>query len=262
MAEKTANPTPSTPPVDEPTPTPATPPVTTPAPSETPPVAPPPPTPPVAPVTPTLAPSMSEEQITTLKGDITKDVSTTVGEEVSKSVIQKIGDALGLTKKEEAALPTDASSLKKLVDNEVTKRFDKESQDAEKEEKQEVGDRQVRISSTIKGWHFQYNELSRLGKVPLIKNATDENDEGVVARRKLIVGIGRIIEYIQKTDPNSNYIPSVSEVLVREPSVLKEVPGADLPISGNTAVREGQDSFAYEKDIKGKTFQDIVDQGT
>ena len=125
----------------------------------------------------------------------------------------------------------------------------------DEEEKQ---GQQERIDNTIKGWHSQYNQLASLGKVPAIKNASDTADEGVVARRKLILGIGKIIEEIRKTDPTSEYVPSVSEVLVRFPDILKAPPGADLPISGNTAVRENETSFSYDKDVKGKTFEQIV----
>ena len=152
--------------------------------SVTPPVV---PTPPVTPA-PLATPedkTLSEEQV----ASITKDVSGKVGEEVSKSVIQKIGDALGLTKKEEDELPTDASALRKLVDSAVGKRFDRQSKDVVKQDKQDATVRQDRIDGIVTGWHFQYDQLSKLGKLPAIKNPNDTNDEGVVARRKLITTI-------------------------------------------------------------------------
>jgi hypothetical protein len=262
MAEETAKPdAPVTTPTEPPATPPAEPPVTPSEPTTppTPPVTPPtPPTPPAEP----LKPSLSEEQVASMKADIAKDVSGEVTKEVSKGVIQKIGEALGLTKKEEEKLPTDAVELKKLVGEEVTKRFDRVSEDADKEEKDDASERQTRIDNTIKGWHFQYNQLASLGKVPVIKNNTDANDEGVEARRKLIMAVGNIIDEIRKLDPTSEHIPSISEVLVRFPNVLTGPPGADLPISGNTAVRENEDSFSYEKDIAGKSFEQIVEQAS
>ena len=106
--------TPPTPPADPVVPStpevPATPPVT-------PPESPTVPTPPVTPE----APGMSEEQVASIRKDITESVSG----EVSKSVIQKIGDALGLSKKEEEELPKSVAEIKKLVDTEVADRFDK-----------------------------------------------------------------------------------------------------------------------------------------
>ena len=79
---------------------------------------PPQPQAPIAPQTPSSAPVDSAK----LKEEITRDVSGKVSEEVSKSVIQRIGEALGLTKKEEAKLPTDPESLKKIVDENVNLR--------------------------------------------------------------------------------------------------------------------------------------------
>ena len=258
---------PVTPPATTPTTPPTTaPPVTTPEPSPTTPavdlpatpkVVVTPPTTPLT-VTPPLAtPPMSEEQVASLRKDITEEVSG----EVSKGVMQKIADALGLSKKEEDQLPTDAGSLKKLVDTEINKRFDKESKDLESQNTEDATARQGRIDGAINNWHFQYNELARVGRVPVIKNAADVNDEGALARKKIILGIGEIIKEIQKTNPNSDYLPSISESLVRFPDILKGPPGADLPISGNTAVRENTDSFSYEKDIAGMTFEQIVKQG-
>lgn len=241
-----SDPTSVTPPAD---PTPTTPPSDpTSAPTTT------APTPPVE----ESKPSLSEEQVASMRKDITEEVSG----DVSKSVIQKIGDALGLTRKEEEKLPTDAESLKKLIDAEVGKQFSRVSKDAEKQDREDADTRQTRIDSTIKGWHFQYNELARIGKIPVIKDAVDTNDEGIVARRKLILAIGKIIDEIRQADPNSDYIPSVSEALVRFPNILKGPPGGDLPISGNTAVRESTDSFSYEKDVAGKSFEQIVNEGS
>ena len=121
--------------------------------------------------------------------------------------------------------------------------------------------RQERIDNTVKNWHFQYQELARLNKVPAIKDPTDPEDEGINARKRLIIGIGNIIDEVRKTNPNSDYTPSVSEALVRYPNILKGVPGDDLPISGNTVYRDGGSKLSYDKDIKGKSFQQIVDQG-
>jgi hypothetical protein len=230
-------------------------------PPTTPPATPPetPPTTPVQPEPVQMKPDkpMSDEQLASITESVTKDVSG----KVSKSVIQKIGDALGLTKKEEEELPTDPIALKKLVDQEVTKRFDKVSEDSERQQKEDETARQGRVDGIVTGWNFQYNELSKIGKVPAIKNVNDTNDEGVKARRKLITAIGNIIDEIRKVNPNSDYVPSISEALVRYPQVLQAPPGANLPISGNTAVRETEDSFSYEKDIAGKSFQQIIDEG-
>lgn len=263
MAEDTAVPqstTPVTPPVTPVDPVvPVTPPVTPPA--DTPPVTPPadPVTPPVTPpaTPPVTPPKLSEEDVTKMR----ETIKTEVSETVSKSILQKIGDALGFTKKETEELPTDKPSLQKLIDSSVADKFKSQTQTVEKQDEQDATDRQTRIDSTVKGWHFQFSELSRLGKVPVIKDATDPTDEGVVARRKLIMSIGTIIDETRKTNPTSDHVPSISEVLVRFPDVLKGPPGANLPISGDTAVRAPAVALDYEKDVAGKSFQQIVDSG-
>lgn len=218
------------------------------------------PTTPATPAQPTQPAQISDDVKASLKDEITRDISGKVGEEVSKSVIERIAEALGLNKKEEAKLPTDAESLKKLVDEAVQKRMEAEAERAEEQEIESKEQRQIRINGIILGWHGQYNEMAKLGKVPAIKNANDANDEGVVARRKIILAIGKIIDEYRKTDPNSEYTPSVSEVLIRFPRVLEAPPGADLPISGNNAVRGNESSFSYQKDVKGKTFEQIASE--
>jgi len=197
---------------------------------------------------------LSDEQVASLKDSITKDVSGVVSQEVSKSVIQKIGDALGLTKKQEEALPTDADALKKIVNEQLEQRFAKLEEEGEKEEKQSETQRQERINGIVQGWYTQYNQLSKLGKVPQMKEAK-EGDAGYDARKKLILAIGKMIE--QNRSQGIEYTPSISDILVAHPQVLEGPPGADLPISGNTQVRETGESFKY-KDIKEKSFEEIA----
>lgn len=216
---------------------------------------------PSTPETPPSTPSLSDEQISSIKADVSKDVAGKVSQEVSKSVIEKIGEALGLTKKEEDALPTNAQELQKAIDSAVEKKVSELSKSAEEQDQQEQEDYNKAVENTVNGWHLQYNQLAAAGKVPAIKDANNLQDEGMVARRKLIMAIGKIIEEVRKTDPNSNYIPSISEALIRFPDVLKAPPGADLPISGNTASREGGEAINYHEDVHGKSVQEIIDQG-
>lgn len=207
-------------------------------------------------VKPDVKSTLSDEQVASLKESISKDVSGTVSQEVSKSVIQKIGEALGLTKKEEDKLPTDAEALQKMVDQKLEERFSKLSEEAKKEEEGEKTARQERINGIVNGWYTQYNILARSGKVPPIKNAGDENDSGLQARKKIILAIGKMIE--QNKSQGIDYTPTISDVLVTYPQVLQGPPGADLPISGNTAVRENEDSFKYDS-IHKKSFEEIAE---
>lgn len=198
--------------------------------------------------------SVTDDQISSLKDSITKDVSGKVSQEVSKSVIQKIGDALGLTKKEEEELPTDAKNLKKIIDQELEAKFTKLREDADKEEKQTEQERQNKINNIVQGWYSQYNQLARMGKVPQIKE-NKEGDAGYDARKKLIMAIGKMIE--ENKSQGVDYTPSISDVLVSNPNAVEGVPGSNLPISGNTQVRETGESFKYS-DIKDKSFEEIL----
>ena len=198
---------------------------------------------------------LSEEKVASLKESITKDVSSTVSDKVSKSVIEKIGDALGLSKKEEEALPESPEELKKVIQKNVKSEMDKLSTRMDEDRSKSEKERQTKIDGIITGWHAQYNQLASLGKVPVVKDAKSQTDEGVVARKKIILAIGKMIEK-NKAD-GSDYTPSVSDVLVTSPNVLSEVPGADLPISGNTSVVEDSANFS-NKEISGKSFAEIA----
>jgi hypothetical protein len=245
MPEPISTPPPATSP--EPTPTPA--PTPTPIPTPT-----PTPTPAPAPV-----PAMSDEQMKSLKDSISTDVSGRVSGEVSKSIIQRIGEALGLTKKEEDELPSNATQLKKIIDQKIQEQFSQLSSQATDEEKREATEKQQRIDTIVTTWYGQYNQLARIGKVPPVTKADDPNDKGVMARRQIIIAIGKMIEENKKN--GIEYVPSISDVLISYPNILKGPPGADLPISGNTQVREPQDAFTH-KEIRDKSFEEIAREGT
>ena len=201
------------------------------------------------------APTLTDEQSNTLKESITKDLEGRVGEQVSKSVIQKIGEALGLTKKQEEALPTDAQQLQKLIDDKVKEKFDTLAQQAEQEEQLSEQQRSERVNTIIGGWYTQYNQLAKSGKVPTIKNSNDENDVGVQARKKIIIAIGKMVDENKKQ--GVEYVPSVSDVLLSNPEVLSALPGADLPISGNTQAQENNASFSHQE-VRTKSFEELA----
>jgi len=200
--------------------------------------------------TTTTPQTLSDEQVASLKDSITKDVSG----KVSTSVIQRIGEALGLTKKQEEALPTDAAQLQKIVDQKLEERFTKLQQQADQEEKQTETQRQERINGIVQGWYSQYDQMARLGKVPQMKQAV-EGDPGYDARKKIILAIGEMIN--ENKQKGVDYTPSISDVLIANPQVLEGVPGANLPISGNTQVRESAADFKHS-DITSKSWEEIA----
>ena len=218
---------------------------------------------PQAPVTPApvvsepakVEPSIPEDTLTTLKDTITKDVSGKVTEEVSKGVLTRISEALGLTKEQEEELPKDPESLKKMVQESIDAKMEELDTQAKKEEKESKKERQTRINGIVNNWFSQYNRLSQSGKVPAIKDSSDENDPGLQARKKVILYIGQMIEKLKAE--GSDYTPSIADALLENPRVLSGPAGANLPISGNTAIREDESSFKYE-DVAKKSFEEIA----
>ena len=207
-------------------------------------------TPPVVAETPPVTPAVSDEQIKTITKDITKNVEGTV----SKSVIQKISDALGLTKKEEEILPTDAGELKKMIDSGIKKGL--EVVKTEQQEEQDKGNEQhqQKIDDVVRGWHGQYEQLVRLNKMPAIVDIKNDNDPGVIARRKMMLAIGEMIKV--NKGKGIDYVPTMSDVFVGNPNVLNPPPGADLPIAGNTG-SVPQDNFE-NKDIRSNSMESIA----
>lgn len=200
--------------------------------------------------------SLSEDQVSSLKESISKDVSGNVIKEVSEKVRASIAEALGLSKKEEEELPKNAEALKRIVDDAVNARMDELGKKAEEDEKQQEQDHQKRIDAIVKDWNSDYARLAEAGKVPKIANATDKADAGIVARRKIILHIGKMIQTLKAQGIDKT--PSIADALIDNPNVLKEPAGGDLPVSGNTASRENEDSFKYQEDIAGKTFEQIA----
>lgn len=202
-------------------------------------------------------PSISDDQVSSLKTSIAKDVEGSLADKVSKSVTEKIATALGLTKDEEEQLPKDAESLKRIVDEQVSQRLEEQNQQLEQEEQKTQQQRQQEINSIVTNWNQQYSRLAQQNPdIPKIEKAGDKSDAGEQAKRKIILHIGKMINDLRARGDNS--IPSVHEALIDNPKLLEGVEGADLPISGNTASRENEESFKYQEDIAGKSFEQIV----
>ena len=225
--------------------------------TQTPPAA---PTPPAPSATPS-AQGPSDAQIASQATSgldpekLKKEISENVAGEVSKSVLTKIAEALGLTKKEEAKLPTDPEALKALVNEQVQARLAEENKIREESDKVSQEEYQAKVNNTIKGWYAQYNQMASLGKVPRIANESDKNDRGVASRRKIILAIGKVIEENKKQ--GVEYVPSISDILIQYPNVLSGLPGGDLPISGNTVPSEPGGGLPY-KTLNKMSIKDIA----
>lgn len=189
------------------------------------------------------------------KDALRKEISDGVSDSVSKSVIQKIGDALGLTKKEEEALPSDKKSLEALVDQKFQEKMTAYSQEQQQEQEKSKQEYNEKVKGVVTGWRSQYNELARLGKVPPIKDYNNKDEAKVW--RNVMLGIDKIIKDGKAQDPSYSYVPTVSDVLLRYPTIAKGAPGADLPISGNTGAMESTKDFEYGE-IANSSFEKIA----
>jgi len=223
----------------------------------TPPVEPPKETvPPVTPPAEPKTPSFDQTTADKLKADISKDVTESVSTSVSQSIIERIGKALGLSKEEaKEELPKDPQELQKFINAQVQAQLKSEKEKQQSEIEETENQRQERIDSIITGWHSQYESLARMGKVPKVANANDTNDKGLQIRKNLIQQIGKMID--ENKQNGIDYTPTIQDALLSNPSIIDGVPGADLPISGNTSSRQNSSAFS-NKEIRGKSFLQIA----
>ena len=231
--------TPTTKPAD-PVATPVTPPVTTPPAAPTPPVTPA--------VTP---PAVDPQELERLKTELTK----TATETAEKGIMAKLGKALGFTKEETDELPKTKEELTKVINKSIKDVFTKrlETQRTETKETQDAQD--DRVKTIVTNWHNEYHALSQAGKAPKIVDPNNQSDPGVLARQKLILGVGKIIATDKAKGVSRT--PALAEVLVFTPQVLTGPPGADLPISGNTGSAENEASFS-NAEVNKKSFAEIA----
>lgn len=230
-------------------PAPQTPPVTEPAQ----PVSTPQPTPPVSPepVSPAVQPQTPID-------------TTAIEEKVSKSVIDKIGEALGLTKKEaEQQIPTDPQELAKYVQENTKKTVEQILGDKEKQEREAQESQQKQIQEGEQKfqtlWHNQFTELAETGKVPKTVNPQDVNDPGNQVRVKLLTKLSQVIR--ENEAKGIDYVPTLKEIFYEFPEVLQAetTTGADVPVSGGgRSMAQGQ-TGEYNR-IHNADVEDLVKQ--
>lgn len=250
---------PTTPPTTTPTQpaTPVTPPVT-PTPPNTIPASVPPPTTPMPQTTPQTAAPLSQEKLDEIKADVEK----TTTEKVSKSVIARIGEALGLTKKEEEEeVPTDPKKLGEYIDRrvedktkEVLKSRDAETEETTKEQEEKLQEGAKNFQET---WAYQYTEMATLGNVPKIEKPQDPQDPGNVAKSRLLLKLKEVLDENEKN--GVDYVPSLWEIMSKYPNVLKTA-GANVPVSGRGRTTADAPRMPYDKLHKTSIETMVEDQ--
>lgn len=216
-------------------------------------------TPPVTTTTPTTTTPPATAPIDT--AEIEKKITETVTGTVSKSVIEKIGEALGLTKKEEEKLPTDPEGLRKFIAEESKKQAEaiiKSKEDAitttetQREEQLKQG-----AEGYKKVWSREYDSISESGLAPKIEKADDPQDPGNIIKTKILVKLKEVLDENAKN--GQDYVPSLWEITHKYPEVLKAdvtVPGATVPISGGGKGGQNGDNF-YNR-VHSTSIEDMV----
>ncbi len=205
----------------------------------------PPPTTPSPQTTPQPVAPISQEELDKLQASVEK----TTTEKVSKSVISKIGEALGLTKKEqEEEVPTDPKKLKEYIANVAKKQTEEILKSKETATAETTKEQEEKLQEGAKNfqqvWAYQYVEMANLGNVPKIEKPQDPQDPGNVAKARLLLKLKEVLDENKKN--NVDYVPSLWEILSRYPNVLKTA-GANVPVSGGGRTSVDNARISYEK---------------
>jgi hypothetical protein len=177
------------------------------------------------------------------------EIETRAAERASKSVIEKIGEALGLTKKQEEQIPSEPKELAKYLEerseakmNDILAKREAEQMKALKEA-QRVQNESAQTFTQL--WGRQYKELAESGKVPKIEKETDPNDPGRIARLKVLTKMYEIVQANQAQ--GIDYVPTLKEVFYEHPDLFKAVEGADAPISGGGRTEQKSQVPGYKR---------------
>ena len=182
---------------------------------------------------------------------IKSELEGSISDKVSKNVIEKIGEALGLNKKEEDALPKDPKELRKFIEEtsqrkakELFEARDREKDDAEQHRQQQLN----QGAETFRGvWTRDYNEMANLGMVPKINNAQDANDLGSKTKVRLLSKMKEILD--ENAQRGVDHVPTLWEIAQRFPEVvrLETTAGANSPISGGGRTSGGGVAGDYSR---------------
>lgn len=190
-----------------------------------------------------------------LETSLTEKIATNIA-----SLKDELARGLGLSKEEKKEIPSDPDELKKYVQDQVNSGIKTYEESQKYKQEATTKEREKQVESIISNWDSEYESLVRQGKAPEIKKRGDMNDPGWRARNGLIKTVGEITKR-EKESGLPNRIPSIYEAYTTNPRAAKGVPGADLPISGNT-YNAPTTEFDYQKDIRGASIQSIIDQAS
>lgn len=135
------------------------------------------------------------------------------------------------------------------------KRVEVEKTAAETKATQEVTATE-RATSFNKYWDEQLEDLQESGKLPKAVDTTDENDDGVIARKELFKTMLDINQ--ERVKEGKDPIYSLKEVYYEHYTPKSKQPaGADAPISAGRSSAPSGDDEAYEY-VGKKSWADII----
>ncbi len=110
-------------------------------------------------------------------------------------------------------------------------------------------ERQTEEDKINKGFDDQLIELEKADRIPKVENPDDDKDKGVVARKELFQ-LGVDFE-----SPNLVKMANLRDK-------IKAVPpkGAEAPVGSSARTTEVTPSIDYNKDIKGKSLDEMVQE--
>jgi len=222
------------------------------------------PTPPVLPI---VTPEVVVPPVEAIAPPITPSVTpppldeATITEKVSKGVLAKLSEAFGLTKKEEAQLPTDPKELLRLAEERGSAAAKKVLEDREEETRYQQESQEKQVAEGAQKfqqlWLNQYTELANANRVPKIVNAQDANDPGNVAKVQILTRLKQVLDENQAN--GIDYVPTLKEIFYETPNILSTATtaGATAPVSGGGRATSSANGLAYNA-LNEMDIEDIV----
>ena len=209
-------------------------------------------------VEPKEEPQEPEVDISAIEAEVTKKVSERIIKTLTGGSEEEIKGALGEQSPwaKEGRNPKDYDEIAQWATELALKKQEavkaQETEDAKEKEKEAAKLQTERAEAFNKYWDTQLNELYEGGKLPKIKNAEDENDLGVKARKALFSKMIEVNE--QRTKEGKEPIYSLKEIYYEHP--INEEPGMEAPVSaGRGAVPAEGEGYEY---VGNKSFLDII----
>ena len=114
---------------------------------------------------------------------------------------------------------------------------------------QEQKDRQSEEAKINKGFDDQIDSLEKDGRLPKVEDENSDTDPGIVARKEL---------YQLGVDYSSSDLIAMAKLRDKVKSIPPQ--GIDAPVGSSTRTTDVPSSVDYNKDIRGKSMDEMVQE--